>query len=108
MSTMEKAARSRRSFTSEFKADAVALVIDESRSIADVARSLGIGEQTLGNWVRQARIDRGEKAGLTTNERAELVELRRENARLRVERELLRRNWGSRAGGWGARVLVGA
>jgi transposase len=91
MSTMEKAARSRRSFTSEFKADAVALVIDEGRSIADVARSLGIGEQTLGNWVRQARIDRGERAGLTTNERVELAELRREVARLRMERELLKR-----------------
>jgi transposase len=91
MSVMEKAARARRSFTSEFKSDAVALVIDEDRSIADVARSLGIGEQTLGNWVRQARVDRGQRAGLTTNERTELVELRREVARLRMERELLKR-----------------
>ncbi len=91
MSVMEKAARSRRSFTDEFKADAVALVIDEGRSIADVARSLGVSESNLGNWVRQARIDRGERAGLTTNERVELVELRREVARLRMERELLKR-----------------
>jgi transposase len=45
----------------------------------------------LGNWVRQARIDRGERAGLTTSERAELAELRRENARLRMERDLLKR-----------------
>ena len=92
MSVMEeRSARRRRSFTAEFKADAVALVIDEDRPIADVARSLGIGEGTLGNWVRQARIDRGEREGLTTSERAELVELRREVARLRMERELLKR-----------------
>ncbi len=50
--------RSRRSFTDEFKRDAVALVIDEGRKVIDVARSLGIGEGTLGTWVRQARVDR--------------------------------------------------
>jgi transposase-like protein len=75
----------------EFKADAVAMVIDGERSIADVARSLGLVEQTLGNWVRQARVDRGERAGLTTDERAELVRLRRENAQLSMERDLLKR-----------------
>ena len=83
--------RSRRSFTAEFKADAVSLVLDEGRSIASLARSLGIGATNLGNWVRQARIDRGERDGVTTSERAELAELRRENFRLRQERELLKR-----------------
>ncbi len=92
MSVMEEQrARARRSFTDEFKRDAVALVLDEDRKIVDVARSLGVGEGTLGNWVRQGRIDRGERAGVTTSERAELVELRRENARLRMERDLLKR-----------------
>ena len=93
MSVMEdeRVSRPRRSFTAEFKRDAVALVIDEGRAIAEVAKSLGIGETNLGNWVRQARIDRGERAGLSTSERAELVELRRENARLRMERDLLKR-----------------
>lgn len=92
MSVMEQeSARTRRSFTEEFKRDAVALVIDEGRKIIDVARSLGVGDGTLGNWVRQARIDRGERAGLSTSERTELVELRRENARLRMERDLLKR-----------------
>lgn len=92
MSVMEQeTVRSRRSFTDEFKRDAVALVIDEGRTVVDVARSLGIGEGTLGNWVRQARVDRGERAGMTTSERTELVELRRENARLRMERDLLKR-----------------
>ncbi len=93
MSVMEEQepVRSRRSFTEEFKRDAVALVIDEGRRVIDVARSLGIGEGTLGNWVRQARVDRGDRAGVTTTERTELVELRRENARLRMERDLLKR-----------------
>ena len=83
--------RSRRSFTAEFKADAVSLVLDEGRSVASLARSLGIGATNLGNWVRQARVDRGERDGVTTSERAELAELRRENFRLRQERELLKR-----------------
>lgn len=91
MAGMEERARRRRSFSEEFKRDAVALVLEEDRSIADVARSLGIGETNLGNWVRQARVDRGEREGLTTSERAELVELRREVSRLRMERELLKR-----------------
>lgn len=83
--------RTRRSFTAEFKRDAVAMVLEQERTIADVARSLGIVESNLGNWVKQARVDRGERDGLTTEERAELVRLRRENAQLRMERELLKR-----------------
>jgi transposase len=92
MSVMEREpTRSRRSFTDEFKRDAVALVIDEGRTVVDVARNLGVGDGTLGNWVRQARVDRGERAGFTTSERTELAELRTENARLRMERDLLKR-----------------
>jgi transposase-like protein len=88
---MEQQPRTRRSFTDEFKRDAVAMVIDDGRSIVDVARSLGVGDGTLGNWVRQARVDAGDKAGVTTEEKAELAELRKENARLRMERDLLKR-----------------
>lgn len=76
MSLMETGSllpRSRRRFGREFKADAVALVLDGDWSAAAVARDLGIGEGMLGNWVRQARVDRGEKPGLTTEERTELV-----------------------------------
>ena len=83
--------RARRSFPKEFKADAVALVVDEGRSIASVARALGIGESNLGNWVRRARVGRGEREGLATGERAEPARLRRENAQLRMERDLLKR-----------------
>jgi transposase-like protein len=88
---MEQQPSPRRSFTDEFKRDAVSMVIDDGRSIVDVARALGIGDGTLGNWVRQARVDAGDKAGVTTEEKAELAELRRENARLRMERDLLKR-----------------
>jgi len=94
MSVMEKkkkVSRPRRSFTDEYKADAVSLVLDDGRTLADVARSLGIGDGNLGNWVRQARIDRGDREGLTTDEKAELAALRREVAQLKVERELLKR-----------------
>ncbi len=94
MSVMEKeqlARRTRRSFTAEFKADAVAMVIEDGRSIRSVAEGLGVGESSLGNWVRQARIDAGEREGVTTSEREELVELRKQNARLRMERDLLKR-----------------
>jgi len=83
--------RTRRKFTDEFKRDAVALVIDEDRTVVDVAGSLGIGEGTLGNWVRQARVDRGERVGVSTTEREEMVKLRRENTQLRMERDLLKR-----------------
>lgn len=78
-------------YAAEFKKDATAMVLDEDRTIADVARSLGLVEQTLGNWVRQERIDRGDKPGTTTDEHAELVRLRRENAQLKMERDLLKR-----------------
>ncbi len=81
----------RSKYTAEFKKDAAAMVIDEDRTIVDVARSLGLVEQTLGNWVRQERIDRGDKPGTTSEEHAELVRLRRENAQLKMERDLLKR-----------------
>ena len=76
--------RTRRRFTKEFKADAASLVLDGGLTVAQAARDLGIGETNLGNWVRQARIDRGDKPGLTTAEHAELVRLRREDAKLRT------------------------
>ena len=60
--------------------------------MADVARELGVVEQTLGNWVRQERIDRGSAKGLTTEVREENARLRREVKRLTMERDLLKRS----------------
>ena len=76
----------------EFQRDAVAMVLDEGRSIADVARSIGVIEGTLGNWVGKARRERSVGQGVTADERAENVVLRAENAQLRMERDLLKRS----------------
>jgi transposase len=83
--------RNRRQFTAEFKRDAVELVHTSGRPIAEIARELGIYDSTLGNWVRHDRIDRGEQDGLSSEERARLRELERDNAKLRMERDLLKR-----------------
>ncbi|MGH8903515.1 MAG: transposase [Egibacteraceae bacterium] len=83
--------RNRRKFTDEFKRDAIALANSNGRPIAEIARDLGIYDSTLGNWVRQDRIDRGEREGLTTTERTRLAQLEAENAKLRMERDLLKR-----------------
>jgi transposase len=87
----DKQPRPRRQFTEEFKRDAVELVRATGRPIAQIAQELGIYDSTLGNWVRQDRIDRGEAEGLTTEERARLRQLEAENAKLRMERDLLKR-----------------
>ena len=76
----------------EFRRDAVAMVLDEDRAIADVARSVGVNAGTLGNWVGLERVERGERDGLTVDERSDLVELRAECAQLRMERDLLKRS----------------
>ncbi len=83
--------RTRRQFTPEFKRDAVELVRTSGRPIAEIARELGIYDSTLGNWVKQDRIDHGEQEGLSSDERARLRDLERDNARLRMERDLLSR-----------------
>ncbi len=84
--------RGRGRYPKEFRRDAAALVIDQQRTIADVARQLGVVEQTLGNWVRQERIDRGEREGLSSEERARISELERQVKRLTSERDLLKRS----------------
>ena len=85
-------ARRKGRYPKEFRRDAAALVIDQHRTVADVARELGVVEQTLGNWVRQERVDRGEREGLSTEEREEMARLRREVKRLTMERDLLKRS----------------
>jgi len=82
----------RRRFPAQFKRDAVELVRTTDRPVAEVARELGVSETSLGNWLRQDRVDRGEREGLTSQDRARLGELEAENARLRMERDLLKRS----------------
>jgi len=85
--------KKRRKFTKEFKADAVELVRGSDKSVAQIARDLGLAENSLRNWVKQAEIDdgRGSAGALTTEERAELAALRRENLQLRMERDFLKK-----------------
>lgn len=78
----------RRHFTQEYKDQAVSLVLDSGRSIADVPRSIGVHEMTLGKWVKKARESgRLQDKDLSETERAELERLRKDNATLRMERD---------------------
>lgn len=83
-------------YPAEFREQAVELVRASDKTIAEIARDLQINDTTLGNWVKADRAERGVPDAngllpLTAAERAELVKLRRENAKLRVEREILRK-----------------
>ena len=83
--------RPRRSFTPEFKAEVVELCRRGDRSVGQVARDLDLTETAVRAWVRQADIGAGRRNGLSTEERAELARLRRENRILREERDILKR-----------------
>lgn len=95
--TDSKSPRVRRTFTPEFKAGAVRLVLQEGRSRSAVAKSLGLSESSLCAWVKQAQVDAGTgpAGALTTDERAtlnaELVDLRRRLRQAELEREILKK-----------------
>ena len=92
METMErKKPRPRRSFTPEFKAEIVDCCRGGDRTIGQVARDFDLTETAVRAWVRQAEVDAGERDGLTTEERQELSRLRRENRRLQMDVDLLKR-----------------
>lgn len=83
--------RSRPPYPAEFKAEAVRLYRESGRSLKAVATDLGVSLESLRSWVNQAKVDAGEKAGLTTEELEELRRLRKENRTLRMERDLLKK-----------------
>ena|SRR6478609_724604 len=93
MENGKKQRRPRRSFSDEFKAGAVALVLDKGKTIAQAARDLDLTGSALGDWVAQARADRGtgKPGALTSVEREELSKLRREVRELRMERDILKK-----------------
>jgi transposase len=83
--------KTRPAYPEEFRREAVAMV-RAGRSIPDVAEALGVSPQSLRNWVKRSQLDARERDdGLTSDEREELARLRRENKRLRQERDLLKR-----------------
>ena len=89
------AKRKRRTFTPEFKAEAVRLCQVGDRSVSQIAKSLDLTETALREWIRRAEADAGnaaaQKEALTTREREELHQLRKENKRLQAERDILKK-----------------
>jgi transposase len=83
--------KARPAYPEQFRREAIEL-LRAGRTPRELAESLGVSQQTLRNWRRQDQLDRHERDdGLTTDEREELRRLRRENARLMQERDLLKR-----------------
>ena len=94
---MEPKHPSAKRYPREMKERAVALVFSAMQTsgerlghVSRIARQLDIGPETLRKWVRQAEIDRGDRAGLSTEERARIAELERENRELRRANEILK------------------
>ncbi len=85
--------RKRRRFSDEYKAEKVRLIQSSGKRVGQMALELGIGETALRRWIAQAEVEagRGREGTLTRSERRELVALRRENQRLRMEREILKK-----------------
>lgn len=85
--------RKRRSFTPEFRAEAVRLVREGTKSLPQVAKDLDLTESALRTWVRQVEGAEGKAApgALSQAEREELVQLRRENRQLLMERDFLKK-----------------
>ncbi len=87
MSTMSY----RKPYPPEFRREAVELVRSSGKSMREVARDLDVSYESLRLWAKQAEVDAGEREGLSSKEREELRQLRRENRVLRQEREILKK-----------------
>ena len=88
---MEKSGRGRGPYPPEFRREAVELYRSSGKSLRVISEELGISIESLRSWSKQQEVDVGEREGLTSDEREELRELRRENERLEQEREILKR-----------------
>ncbi|WP_372472141.1 transposase [Jidongwangia harbinensis] len=88
----KKRSRPRRAFTPQFKAEIVELCQRGDRTIAQVTEDFDLTETAVRQWVKQAEVDAGTRSdGLTSEERAELSRLRRENRRLQQDVDILKR-----------------
>jgi transposase len=97
MKKQSKPSRTRRSFTPEFRAEAVRIARTPGKTIAQVARELDLTESSLRVWVKQAEVDEhpGPRGPLTTEERSELTRLRRELRTVEMERDFLKKRSGA-------------
>ena len=92
MESSKTSRRARRQFSEEFKAGAVRLVLDENKTVGEVARELDLTASALGLWVKHARAERTKgKSGLMKEEREELTRLRKEVRILAEERDILKK-----------------
>lgn len=78
-------------YPTEFRREAIELVRFSEKPVAQVARDLGVSQQSLRNWIKQADVDAGKAEGLSTDERAELRELRKRVRILEMERDVLKK-----------------
>ncbi len=88
----------RRRFAKEFKLESVRLIVEEGRRISELSRELGVSENLLRNWKRKSeegKIDPFPGKGRLSPEDDELRRLRRDNERLRIERDILKKQWPS-------------
>ena len=93
--------KKRKRYTAEYKKRMVDLV-RAGRRICDLSAEFGVHISSIHDWVNRADIDEGRVEGVTTDERAELARLRRENAQLREEREILKKfaAWSAQEANW--------
>jgi len=84
------AQRKNKTYTTEFKEEAVSLILDQGYSVSDAAVSLGVTTKLLYNWKQKLEAKKAGKV-LSNDERSELLNLRKENKRLRMEREILKK-----------------
>jgi len=84
----------RRNFSASFKKEAVTLVKEHGRSAGKAAEELGISESALRRWIEAHDVEQGNKAGHTAAEKAEIRDLKRELATVRMERDILKKALG--------------
>ena len=109
MPGLTKKPSQRPTYSPEYKRQIVELV-RSGRKPKELQREFGVHATTINTWVRQAKVDRGEAEGLSTDEKAELARLRREVEQLREEREILKKfaAWSAQESNWNPRKRSGS